>query len=74
MVKPAQRRWRLVNAPHPAALVRAGAEFKTASSSNDPRNQEVKLGPHNTRFTGIDYCSVKRSLRDYSDAVMHYEG
>ncbi len=27
-VEPAQTRWRAVNAPHPVALVRAGALFK----------------------------------------------
>jgi putative transposase len=41
LIDAAQARWRAVNAPHLVALVRAGARFERASSSNDPTNQEV---------------------------------
>ena len=36
LIEAAQDRWRAVNGPHLVALVRAGATFATASSSNDP--------------------------------------
>ena len=46
LIESAQTRWRAVNAPHLVALVRAGAVFtRTASSSNDPTNQEVISKP-----------------------------
>jgi putative transposase len=38
LIQSAQCRWRLVNAPHLVALVRAQPEFKTAKLSNDPTN------------------------------------
>jgi hypothetical protein len=41
LIESAQARWRAVNPPHFVALVRAGARFENANSSNDPRNQEV---------------------------------
>jgi hypothetical protein len=41
LIESAQPRWRTVNAPHLVALVRAGAKFEKANSSNDPTNQEV---------------------------------
>jgi len=41
LIESAQIRWRAVNAPHLVALVRAGARFEKANSSNDPTNQEV---------------------------------
>jgi hypothetical protein len=41
-------RWRAVNAPHLVVLVRAGANSRTASSSNEPTNQEVTLKPRDT--------------------------
>jgi transposase-like protein len=39
LIESAQRRWRMVNAPHLVALVRAGGPSSTASSSNDPRTR-----------------------------------
>ena len=39
LIESAQRRWRMVNAPHLVALVRAGRPSSTASSSNDPRTR-----------------------------------
>ena len=39
LIESAQRRWRMVNAPHPAALVRAGATFvngKLVERPGDP--------------------------------------
>lgn len=42
LIESAQARWRALNAPHLVALVRAGARFEKAPSSNAPtRNQEV---------------------------------
>jgi putative transposase len=43
LIGSAQTRWRAVNAPHLVALVRAGAVFKNASSSNDPTDQRVVI-------------------------------
>ncbi len=37
LIESAQARWRAVNAPHLVALVRAGATFINANSSNDRR-------------------------------------
>ena len=46
LIESAQDRWRAVNAPHLVALVRAGATFIKANSSNDqtrtPRPQPPK--------------------------------
>ena len=44
LIEAAQRRWRMVNAPHLVALVRAGATFVTASSSSDPKDEAVVEG------------------------------
>jgi putative transposase len=41
LIESAQTRWRAVNAPHLVALVRAGATFERASSSNDPTIQQA---------------------------------
>ena len=43
LIESAQRRWRLVNAPHLVALVRAGPRSKTASSSNGLKISHRKL-------------------------------
>jgi putative transposase len=48
LIESAQRRSRLVNAPHLVALVRAEAEFKDGKLVERPTNQEVKLKPRNT--------------------------
>jgi hypothetical protein len=42
LIDSAQDRWR---PPHLVALVRAGARFEKAGSSNDPTNQEVTREP-----------------------------
>jgi putative transposase len=36
LTEPAQRRWRMVNAPHLAALVRAGAAFTGGKLAERP--------------------------------------
>lgn len=42
LIESAQARWRALNAPHLVALVRAGATFRTANTTNDPTmNQEA---------------------------------
>jgi putative transposase len=48
LIESAQARWRAVNAPHLVALVRAGARFRTANSSNDPTNQQATSKPPDT--------------------------
>jgi putative transposase len=48
LVESAQARWRAVNAPHLVALVRAGATFERATSSNDPTSQEAINKSHDT--------------------------
>jgi len=48
LIESAQQRWRAVKPPHLVALVRAGARFEGASSSNDPTNQEVISKSHDT--------------------------
>jgi putative transposase len=45
LIESAQAHWRAVNAPHLVALVRAGAKFENANSSNDPTNREVISKP-----------------------------
>jgi hypothetical protein len=57
LIEAAQTRWRAVNAPHLVVLVRAGADSRTASSSNDPTNQEVISKLRDTPIHGLDYSS-----------------
>lgn len=52
LIESTQARWRAVNAPHLVGLVRAGPKFETASSSNEPTNQEVTLKPRGTPING----------------------
>jgi hypothetical protein len=40
LIQAAERRWRLVNAPHLVALVRAGATFKDGKLVERPEDQE----------------------------------
>jgi hypothetical protein len=45
LIESAQRRWRMVNAPHLVALVRAGATFingKLAERPDDPQRADVQ--------------------------------
>ncbi len=42
LIESAQRRWRLVNAPHLVALVRAGAEFKDGKLVERPDESRVE--------------------------------
>jgi len=66
LIESAQTRWRCVNAPHLVVLVRAGATFSTASSSNDPAtkiNKEAINWPRETHpSTGLDYSSWSGQL------------
>jgi hypothetical protein len=39
LIQAAERRWRLVNAPHLVALVRAGATFKDGKLAEQPADQ-----------------------------------
>ena len=41
LIEAAQARWRMVNAPHLVALVRAGAPFIKANCSNDPATSRL---------------------------------
>jgi hypothetical protein len=43
LIESAHARWRAVNAPHLAALVRAGARFENGKLVERPTSQEVKL-------------------------------
>src|SRR5262245_30004515 len=45
LIESAQARWRADGAPHLVALVRAARGSRTASSSNDPTNQEAISKP-----------------------------
>ena len=54
-IESAQQRWRAVNAPHLVALVRAGADFERAFSSNVP-----KRPPHEPA-TGADGNFITRT-------------
>jgi putative transposase len=61
LIEAAQARWRMVNAPHLVALVRAGATSSMAGLSNDPAmiNKEVLSRQRETRqSTGLDDCSA----------------
>jgi len=42
LIESAQRRWRMVNAPHLVALVRAGATFVNGKLVERPEDQEVQ--------------------------------
>jgi hypothetical protein len=42
LIQAAERRWRLVNAPHLVALVRAGAIFKDGKLVERPEDQAPK--------------------------------
>ncbi len=48
LIESAQRRWRMVNAPHPVALVRAGAVFVNGKLVERPGDQapEASNPPH----------------------------
>jgi hypothetical protein len=49
LIESARHRWRAVNSAHLVALARAARGSRTASSSNDPTNQQaVTLTPHDT--------------------------
>ncbi len=45
LIEAALARWRAVNAPQLVVLVRAGATFEGASSSNDPTRQSTRTHP-----------------------------
>jgi hypothetical protein len=47
LIEAAQDRWRAVNAPHLAALVRAGAISSTGNSSNDLAIRPSQKRPNN---------------------------
>jgi putative transposase len=42
LIQAAERRWRLVNAPHLVALVRAGAAFKDGKLVERPEDQAAE--------------------------------
>ena len=62
LIEAAQHRWRMVNAPHLVALVRAGALFvngKLVERPQDQVNKEVVSKRRKTRrSTGLDYSSA----------------
>jgi transposase-like protein len=60
LIESAQHRWRAVNAPHLVALVRAGATFQTANSSNDPTSGKELNKSHDTPIHSLDYSSRLR--------------
>jgi putative transposase len=45
LIESAQRRWRLVNAPHPVALVRAGAKFENGKLVERPDDSRADRQP-----------------------------
>ena len=62
LIEAAQDRWRAVNAPHLVALVRAGATFTTANSSNAKKinnqsRRQPRPRPDQDQSTGLDNCS-----------------
>jgi putative transposase len=57
LLEAAEGRWRAVNGPHLVALVRAGASFKRAGWSSDPRRRQRR------RST--------RSPRDHAEPAIH---
>ena len=48
LIQAAERRWRLVNAPHLVALVRAGATFKDGKLVERPEDRRRKQEHHIT--------------------------
>ncbi|HEY2641942.1 MAG TPA: hypothetical protein VGI66_18880, partial [Streptosporangiaceae bacterium] len=45
LIESAQRRWRMVNAPHLVALVRAGAVFVNGKLAERPGDESPASGP-----------------------------
>ncbi len=44
LIEAAQKRWRMVNAPHLVALVRAGATFNNGKLVERPESQDQQAG------------------------------
>jgi hypothetical protein len=66
LIESAQTRWRMVNAPHLVALVRAGALFingKLVERPQDQDQQEVSKRRKTRRSTGLAYCSHPTALQ-----------
>ena len=61
LIEAAQARWRMVNAPHLVALVRAGALFVNGKPSNDPetkiKKEAINKQPETRRSTSLDHSS-----------------
>ena len=62
LIEAAQTRWRMVNAPHLVALVRAGARFNNGKLVERPNDQDQQGGVNKRRetrrSTGLDYSSA----------------
>jgi putative transposase len=54
----AERRWRLVNAPHLVALVRAGAVFKAGQLLERPEDQAPELNAPAPTATGDELAAA----------------
>ena len=54
LIESAQRRWRMVNAPHLVALVRAGAAFVNGKLVERPEDEAAEDGPAGSRLKDLD--------------------
>ena len=54
LIESAQRRWRMVNAPHLVALVRAGATFVNGKLVERPEDEAAEEGPAGSRLKDLD--------------------
>src|ERR1700746_45682 len=81
LIEAAQTRWRAVNAPHLAALVRAGTCSTKANCSNDPStsrppnpaDQPKRRSPDTSPSTGLEKISETTCLATLSDSVKLFE-
>ena len=65
LIEQAQTRWRVVNAPHLVALVRAGVKFEKGVmvERTDEQDEEVAAWAVRCSSTGLDYFSPGTGLR-----------
>jgi hypothetical protein len=62
LIESAQRRWRMVNAPHLVALVRAGATFVNGKLVERPEDQATETAQPEAALPA-SACDRKRSIR-----------
>ena len=64
LIESAQRRWRMVNAPHLVALVRAGASLRQRQARRTTRGRGRRDGPAGSRLKDLDPQVLTITLAD----------